>query len=140
MNSILMFLKFVYKYRNWIPKLKKVETQKPDNILDLFCSMYYEIELSPELCLAAQQHANWMGSNVRLSHIGDKGKTHGFRIRESKYISDSYVAEYLSHSTERNEDVIKSIIERIKKLDGDVKFRYFGYGTNNHYWCFLLGK
>ena len=141
-----MLLKFIYKYKNWIPKFSKkpIENNVEKYQILSIINAYYKLDMRIDeaLMLAAMDHAKWMDSKGVLSHIGKDGKTHGYRLALYKY-SGSYVAEYLIIYSERSQEQISKLL--IKKLiltscDSNINFRKFGYGKKNQYWCFLLGK
>ncbi len=142
MNYIIEFLKLVYKYKDWIPKFKtKTKEIATIELLELINkNRDTHLIIDNALMKSAIDHANWMCSSGLLTHVGDLGKTHGYRTSINKY-SGSYVAEYLIiYAGESDKEIVELLISTIKSNDPNVKFTKIGYGRKNKYWCFLLGK
>lgn len=155
-NTIVKFLKFVYKYKSVIEyisnylKGEKTTNKIPvDTLEQKSLDVYNEflqkagkppLNLSTELCRAAAAHAEWMNINKKASHIGSFGTTFRNRAKNAGY-KGMYIAEHIFVCPFSNETTIisKNLLGTTRGRDTGFKFTDFGIGRSGNYWCILLG-
>jgi len=147
---IIKFLKFIYEWRSVFKLFIRKPTAQIETFEQIAVKTYNEymtknnglkVEIDLTLCKAAQYHSEWMKLNKKLSHIGAFGKSCHQRCLMAGF-KGMYVAEQIFVLKGKNvKAAIEFFMNTIAAKD-DIKdrFRYFGIGTSEGYWCIILGR
>lgn len=99
-----------------------------------------------ELTVAAQQHANWMAANRRMSHRGEGGSSPSSRIKAAGYAWVTY-GENVAYGQPTPEEVMRVWMNSLghrrniknNAFDG-VGFGHAKSSSGQIYWCVTFGS
>jgi len=137
------------------PVRKPAEPEKPSvhSVLQKMVSLHNSnreptspLSLNSALCLAAQNHADWMARKQTMSHRGQEFSSPGLRIRQAGYEWKTY-GENVAYGQTTPDEVMRVWLNSRghRRNIKNSAFREIGIGysvaVNGHiYWCVDFGS